>query len=270
MAQNNAVAQAILAATQNPQIQAAMLLGSRMESNWSTSAVGDNGTSFGPFQIHLPAHPGVSAAQAEDPTWAVQYMLPAYTAGVSQVPASLWGSNPALAAATAAFHAERPKNMYSPSVYTADWNNYVLPALGGNSSAVASGSGGATNVATTAASLSSTVFGPIDTVLNSMYMGALMLFGLALMIGGAIAIFRGSLKTVPDAPTINVKVNTKDKNSGTSSPRPRATNDNPSPEPTGRRAITAPIRVSPRPTRASATRIKPAPRVVNAPKELAS
>lgn len=38
------------------------------ESGGNPQAVGDQGTSYGLWQIHLPAHPGITAAQAQDPT----------------------------------------------------------------------------------------------------------------------------------------------------------------------------------------------------------
>lgn len=41
------------------------------ESSWDPNAVGDQGTSFGLAQIHLPAHPDVSREQADNPTYAI-------------------------------------------------------------------------------------------------------------------------------------------------------------------------------------------------------
>jgi hypothetical protein len=105
-----------------------MLMGSSLESNWNAGAVGDNGHSFGPFQIYLVAHPNVTAAQAADPTWAAKFMLPAYQAGVAKVQPGLWSSDPALAAAQAAFNAEHPAKMYSG--YEQKWSQ-VQAALNG-------------------------------------------------------------------------------------------------------------------------------------------
>jgi len=99
----------------------AMIMGSGLESSWSP-ATGDHGTSFGPFQIHLPAHPGVSASEAKDPTFAVRYMLPSYEAGVAKVADSLWQSDPKSAAALAAFYAERPANMYAARRVASVWS----------------------------------------------------------------------------------------------------------------------------------------------------
>src|SRR6266567_3344693 len=63
---DTAVGAAVYAATPNQNTRIAMILGALLEGGSLNGpwAVGDNGTSFGPWQIHLPAHPGVSAAQA--------------------------------------------------------------------------------------------------------------------------------------------------------------------------------------------------------------
>lgn len=45
------------------------------ESGWNTDAVGDKGTSFGLFQLHDPESKGISIAQAEDPTFAIQWSI---------------------------------------------------------------------------------------------------------------------------------------------------------------------------------------------------
>ena len=134
-AQGDVIA-AIEGATGNQEIREAMALGSYLESGWSDTAVGDNGTSFGPFQIHLPAHPGVTSSEAENPSWAVSYMLPAYTSGVAQVPSSTWSSDPETAAETAAYYAERPAETYFASHGTAAVNaawTAVKTALGTSS-----------------------------------------------------------------------------------------------------------------------------------------
>jgi hypothetical protein len=127
----NPVVDAILAKTTDRNTRLALLMGSNLESGWNPSAVGDNNTSFGPFQIHLPAHPGVTAAQAEDPGFAVDYMFGAYQAGVSRVPSSLWSSDPATAAATAAYYAERPAQMYPAPRVQAAWPGVSAAASGG-------------------------------------------------------------------------------------------------------------------------------------------
>lgn len=45
------------------------------ESSWDTHAIGDHGTSFGLAQIHLPAHPEVSRETAEDPHFAIDFLV---------------------------------------------------------------------------------------------------------------------------------------------------------------------------------------------------
>lgn len=145
----NAVVDAIIAATpNNPNLRAAMLMGSSLESNQNASAVGDNGKSFGPFQIYTVAHPNVTAAQAADPVWATNFMLPSYQAGVAKVPTTLWTANPALAAATAAFYAERPKVMYTG--YAAKWPTVQAEMSGQNVGPQTGGSGGTAGGATQA------------------------------------------------------------------------------------------------------------------------
>lgn len=106
----------ILAQAPSEQVAESMLLGSSFEGGWGPSfGVGDQGHSYGPFQINLPYHPGVTAAQADDPKFATSYMLPAYEAGVASVPADEWQSNPELAAEQAAVAAERPARSYLDS-----------------------------------------------------------------------------------------------------------------------------------------------------------
>ncbi len=51
------------------------------ESAWNPRAVGDKNTSFGLSQIHLPAHPEVTIAQAEDPKFAVDFMFTEWARG---------------------------------------------------------------------------------------------------------------------------------------------------------------------------------------------
>lgn len=135
---------AISTATSDARVRLAMLTGAALEGGslagpWQP---GDQGTSFGPFQIHLPAHPGVTAAQASDPNFAVKYMLPAYQQAVAQVGAKLWASDPQQAAAQAAYIAERPAQMYDPSRVTTAFAQAI--------SAQTQPSTGVTNTSTTA------------------------------------------------------------------------------------------------------------------------
>lgn len=51
------------------------------ESTWNPGAVGDNGTSFGIVQIHLPAHPNVTKEQALDPTFALNFIVDEFIKG---------------------------------------------------------------------------------------------------------------------------------------------------------------------------------------------
>ncbi|MFE3776032.1 hypothetical protein [Streptomyces sp. NPDC059122] len=141
----DSVVQAILDATKDPHVRESMLLGSRLESSWNPNAVGDNGSSFGPFQIHLPAHPGVTAAQAQNPAWATRYMLSAYQRGAAAQPESLWRSNPERAAEQAAVAAEAPAQSYysgrgAETVHAA-WRATV-GALGGHAPAAGTSPGG--------------------------------------------------------------------------------------------------------------------------------
>ena len=123
MATGNAVVDAILAGTQNVEVREAMLLGSDLESSWSATAVGDQGTSFGPFQLHEGGALGnLTPQQAEDPATAVKQMLGAYTSAVNSIPQSLWASNPELAAEEAAVKAERPAQSYFAAQGTATVN----------------------------------------------------------------------------------------------------------------------------------------------------
>lgn len=59
-----------------------LALVAKAESGFDPGAVGDNGSSYGFFQIHLPAHPDVNAAQALDPmynlNWGAQELAQAY------------------------------------------------------------------------------------------------------------------------------------------------------------------------------------------------
>jgi len=107
------VVQAILGESQNLEVREAMLLGSHLEGGWSPPfGVGDSGTSFGPYQIHLPAHPGVTRDQAENVQWATDYMYGPYVSGVIRVNPTEWATNPEGAAEKAAYFAEAPAHIY--------------------------------------------------------------------------------------------------------------------------------------------------------------
>lgn len=51
------------------------------ESSYNPSAVGDNGTSFGLSQIHLPAHPDITKEQAFNEDFAIEFMANALSKG---------------------------------------------------------------------------------------------------------------------------------------------------------------------------------------------
>lgn len=105
----------ILAQAPDIETAEAMLLGSSYEGGWGpTFAVGDQGTSFGPFQMHeggALTSSGLTPQQAQDPHDAVAAMLPAYEA-TSKAQGALWQTNPSLAAEQAATAAERPAESY--------------------------------------------------------------------------------------------------------------------------------------------------------------
>lgn len=128
------VLQAVNQVTTNARIRAGMLIGAWLESGDNATAVGDNGNSFGPWQLNQPSHPNVDARQAENPLWAAQYMLPEYTAAASQVPDSLWSSNPERAAEQTAYLAERPAQDYyvarGQATVDSAWKNTVAQLAG--------------------------------------------------------------------------------------------------------------------------------------------
>lgn len=51
------------------------------ESRFKSEAVGDRGTSFGVYQIHLPAHPDISKEQALDPRFNIRWAAEQFAAG---------------------------------------------------------------------------------------------------------------------------------------------------------------------------------------------
>lgn len=132
-----ALTDAIDAATSDPSLRLALRLGALLEGGSLSGpwAPGDQGTSFGPYQIHLPAHPDMTQAGAEDPATAVLYMLPAYEAARRQVGDITAAADPALAAAQLVYLAERPAQMYPTSRIRAAWAQLAdgggAPAPGG-------------------------------------------------------------------------------------------------------------------------------------------
>lgn len=62
------------------------------ESGGNPKAVGDQGTSYGLWQIHLPAHPDVSVACAEDPVCATKAAFGISSRGTNWAPWSTFTS----------------------------------------------------------------------------------------------------------------------------------------------------------------------------------
>lgn len=131
---------AIFGATKNSRMRTSMAFGSDLESGWSDTAFNPS-SATGPYQILLTAHPGVTTAEAEDPVWATNYMLPAYTSAVAQVSDTTWNQNPELASEQAVILAEAPGGPYPTSavgpyggegtdVVNADWQNTANTLVG--------------------------------------------------------------------------------------------------------------------------------------------
>jgi hypothetical protein len=130
----NAVVDAINAAVSDERTRLAMLMGSYLESGWNASSVGDNGTSFGPFQMHIGGaltSSGLSPEQAKNPELATRAMLGEYQGAVNKVSDSLWNSNPRQAAALAAYYAERPAQMYPSARINEAWRAMTSGGGGG-------------------------------------------------------------------------------------------------------------------------------------------
>lgn len=197
----NPVVDAIMGATSDPHLRASMLMGTKLESSWNPNAVGDSGWSFGPYQIYLKAHPAVTPQQAKDPVWSTNYMMPSYKKALGSVSQSLWSSNPALAAATVAFKAERPKVMYASGKISSSWPD-VQKALNGQS--VAGPVTGTDNTVGGGSAPGSDFLGiqsAITDMQNDFIIGimkaanfvlffAAVLFGGSLMLAGFILLFR--------------------------------------------------------------------------------
>lgn len=199
----NSVVNAIQAHGGSTRVILAMLMGSWLESGWRASAVGDNGSSYGPFQIHLPAHPGVSAAEAQDPVFAVKYMLKSYQAGVNRVDPAEWNANPAMAAAKAAYYAERPAQMYPTSRINTAWPE-VQKAAGG--SAVGGGTDSIVNAGlpspaemfdTIWTKVTRWLYDQFGELVNYAYFGMLYAAGGLTIAVGFYLLFKDSTRVVP-------------------------------------------------------------------------
>jgi len=152
-----AVPAAVLSATKNQEVREAMLLGSSLEGGWNPPyGVGDQGTSFGPYQMHVGGALtalGLSPTQAENAVTATKAMLPSYTQAVNSISASLWKTNPEQAAEQAAVIAERPAQDYFSSDGTASvnahWSNVQAALKGQSGTAGAPSGGGSSGTSTT-------------------------------------------------------------------------------------------------------------------------
>lgn len=159
------VLQAVNNATRDVRVRAAMLLGALLESGTLGAGpfgVGDSGTSYGPFQMHVGGaltSSGLTPRQAEDPELAVLAMKPIYEAAVNQVPGSLWRSDPSAAAALAVWKAERPKGYpygspagsYGQAKINASWAQVQKVLKGGVAAEISSAASTAKDAAGAAA-----------------------------------------------------------------------------------------------------------------------
>ncbi len=85
---------AIFSETKNLRTREAMLLGSGLEGGWASPyPVGDQGTSFGPYQMH-DGRGGLSQKQAENARTATKSMMPSYESAVNQISDQLWNTDP--------------------------------------------------------------------------------------------------------------------------------------------------------------------------------
>jgi hypothetical protein len=198
---NNTSVDAINRQAPNNRVKLAMLMGGMLESGLNPLAVGDNGKSHGIFQIFLTAHPNVSPAQAHDPDFAVRFMLPAYTAGVSKVDAALWNSNPKQAAALAAYYAEHPKVMYPQTRIDSAWPT-VQSLFGGGDladTAVNNLTGNSDNGAITDVwnMISRFIYDTFGNTVNYIWFAVLYGTGALTMIVGFYLLLKNSTRVVP-------------------------------------------------------------------------
>lgn len=108
---------AVFAATNDWRERFTMLMGVALETATICGPWPDNPSSgaMGPFQVLPSAHPNITRAQASDPWFIVPYALNRgftaknYRTAVQAVPAGLWLTNPARAAALATCLAEAPE-----------------------------------------------------------------------------------------------------------------------------------------------------------------
>lgn len=121
-------------------VKRAMLMGSLLEGGWYSPypKAGGAEESYGPFQINLPYHPGVTIDKANDPGFATQYMLANYVRAVE----SVGTVDSAYKAAYAAYLAEGPAVMYPARRYEPFWDQVLHPDTDGAPSGVMAPDGG--------------------------------------------------------------------------------------------------------------------------------
>lgn len=175
----------------NERVRLAMYMGSKLESGWRRTAVGDNGNSHGYYQINLPFHPSMNVTKARDPEASTRYMRDAYENGVRKVNPSLWNTDPAMAAAWAAFYAERPAKFYGEQRTRKAWGDVKRAYDGGSPAAGTEGAPQSGSVQQTGIGSTFTELGNwFRDTLNKAYFAALIGAGGILLFAGLILIFR--------------------------------------------------------------------------------
>lgn len=87
------VVTAILNSTGNTHVREAMILGSYLASKWNPGHSNSDKTAWGPYDIELKAHKGVTRTEATDPLWSTRFMLPYYTKAAQRIAASQWNAS---------------------------------------------------------------------------------------------------------------------------------------------------------------------------------
>jgi hypothetical protein len=109
----------------DPQLAQALKLAVQLESGGRADAVGDQGQSYGFYQIYQPAHGrNITPEQSRDPRQATRYRLAEFRAAKDRVTKErpgLWETNPMEAAALTAFYAQRPATMYGATNVQNAW-----------------------------------------------------------------------------------------------------------------------------------------------------
>jgi cell wall-associated NlpC family hydrolase len=109
----------------DPQLAQALKLAVQLESGGRADAVGDQGQSYGFYQIYQPAHGrNITPEQSRDPRQATRYRLAEFRQAKDRVTRErpgLWESDPMSAAALTAFYAQRPAQMYGAANVQNAW-----------------------------------------------------------------------------------------------------------------------------------------------------